>query len=693
MGNRVNRFRTITAVLIVLAAISAVYVLSSGPPATERRLEGKKTVKLYWFIPDGFRADPHTFKVYEWAEQGLLPNIKRMMEQGSYGYSVPVFPGHTPTNFATLLTGSTPKVHGVADGPMRVHGYPLEMVSKSGFSTVAKKVPPIWVTLEQMGQRVTLLSVPGSTPPELSRGITIRGRWGGWGLDFPAINFHTSSDTNLRVLQGHGNKVFEFGSELTKFLEAGDPSSWQLPVPASFSPPREIQLSNWGAVVYGYVYDSTDDGIDNYNGVLLSLDKKKQWTQLQVGQWSDWLPIKLRYQTQNDYNIYTPKKMDWERNLSTVTLDTEVKIKVIKLGKKDFFRIRFFYNNMNIYSAKPAHVAEQLTRMVGPMVDFADNFPPQLIYFHEDKGTFLEEAHMSMEWHKRAAAYLMENVNTDVIIHDIYTPNQMLTSRWWLGHIDPQSPRFNQSDDELRERLWNEVKAMYVGIDAIIGEILDRAGPDTYVVLSSDHGAVPLHKEVRLNNLLASEGLLEYSYDSRTGEYEIDWEQTKAVFLKMDNIYLNPNGLAGRFQRASGPEYERLRDRVISIMDDLRDEDGAKPLARVTKWEDAEYIGLPKDRVGDLIIANKAGYGWVEELTENGEVFTASLPSGYKQAVIPDNEQGMWTPFMIMGPGVRHNHALDKPIRHVDQYPTIMTLIGAAIPEFVEGEAISEVYH
>ena len=62
-----------------------------------------------------------------------------MIDGGSYGYAKPNFPSHTPTNFATLLTGTYPDVHGVNDGPMRAIGKPLDKVAVGGFSSVAKK--------------------------------------------------------------------------------------------------------------------------------------------------------------------------------------------------------------------------------------------------------------------------------------------------------------------------------------------------------------------------------------------------------------------------------------------------------------------------------------------------------------------------------------------------------------------------
>lgn len=680
-------------ILLTLALAGYVYLAGNRDSSISREeAPAARPLKLYWFIPDGLRADPSLFTVFQWAEEGLLPNLQKMMAAGAYGYSVPVFPGHTPTNFATLLTGATPRVHGIADGAMHIEGYPLQMVSKGGFSSVAKKVPPIWYTLEENGLQATLLSVPGSTPPELDTGITIRGRWGGWGLDFPAVTFHGADDVALRRSVGFDNRAFRFGSELTKFVRATEPSGWEMDLPTSFSPRREVTLSNWGTSIYGCIYDSTDDGLANYDHVLFSRDKKIEMTRVAEGQWSGWQPIRLAWETQNDYNIFTPKRMAWERTLSAVPLDTEVDINVIKLGTPDFFRIHFFYNNLNQFLVKPPQLAAEIMQEVGPMTDFPDNFPPQLIYYPEDKQTFLEESRRSLAWHRKMAGYLIRQGGSDVIIHDTYTPNQMLASRWWLGNIDPRSRRYLETDDKSRAALWQEVKDMYREIDVVLGEILAEADPDTYIVLSSDHGMLPLDQEVRLNNLFAREGLLAFQMDQATGEYEIDWARTRAIFLKEDSIYLNPEGLAGNYRRASGQEYEQLRQEVIRLLSELKDENGVSPAARIVKWEDAEKVlGLPADRVGDLVVANRPTYGWVEDVSPDLAIFHGALKSGYKQAILPDGEEGMLTPFVIMGPGIRKNHQLSQPIRHIDQYPTIMTLLQQKIPAFVEGKPLTEI--
>jgi len=649
--------------------------MSNGRPDSQISAQetggGGNALKLYWFIPDGLRADPDLFTIYEWAGQGELPNIKKMMDNGAYGYSIPVFPSHTPVNFATLLTGSYPKTHGVADGPMHVEGRPLDSVAVGGFSSAAKKVPPIWSTLEENGEKVLILSTPGSTPPEIQEGVVIRGRWGGWGADFHAINFQSKENGDKRRQQGRGSRLFYFGPELTQYVDPLPASGWEN-VPPSFSPPLEVPLASWGATVYAYAYDSTDDGKKNYDHAAFSLDKKTILDDIVQGQWGNWHKITLKWQGNDVDSDFIPE--------------------AIILDEDGFFRLRIFYNNVNRFITQPSTVADQLTDYVGPMMDFVDNYPAQLVYYPEDKEAFLQEMNATFAWHTRAIPYIVREYNPAIVIHDIYSPNQMLTSRWWMGYVDPHSARYGDVSDEERRQLWGEVKDMYKDIDRMIGEIMANADENTIIVLSSDHGAVPLDKYAALNNLFANEGLLKFTLNKDTGEPIIDWNRTQAIYLKMDNVYINPNGLAGDYHRASGPEYEALRDKVIQLLISLQDENGKRPVASVTKWEDVEkFLDLPADRTGDLIVANEAGYGWSEEMSDDLAIFSEPLISGYKQAIHPDDVKGMWTPFIVMGPGVKKGHRIEEPVRQVDQYPTLMTLLGEQIPDFVEGKPLPDI--
>ena len=98
---------------------------------------------------------------------------------------------------------------------------------------------------------------------------------------------------------------------------------------------------------------------------------------------------------------------------------------------------------------------------------------------------------------------------------------------------------------------------------------------------------------------------------------------------------------------------------------------------------------LDPDRIGDLVIANTPGYGWNEEMTRDMAVFSVPDVTGYKQAIKALDEPGMWTPFIIAGPGIKKNNFLgNTPFPLVDQYPTIMKALGVAVPGFVQGKSL-----
>ena len=135
-----------------------------------------------------------------------------------------------------------------------------------------------------------------------------------------------------------------------------------------------------------------------------------------------------------------------------------------------------------------------------------------------------------------------------------------------------------------------------------------------------------------------------------------------------------------------------MRYEVAREIENLQDENGIKPLAQILKREDAKKLNLPMDRTGDLIVANSAHYNWVEDMSNDLTIFHTSLKGGYKQAVLPDKNIGMWTPFIISGPGIRKNYALKNPINHIDQYATILKVLKIPPTAHQKGKILNEVF-
>ena len=441
--------------------------------------------------------------------------------------------------------------------------------------------------------------------------------------------------------------------------------------PALRHPPIEVDLTAGGVPLHGLLVDPPGDGRVGFERLVLSRDRASTLATLGVGEWSPWVEA--------------------EASWKGVPVATRQRVEVIRLDPDGFFRVRVLFDGLNRLSTEPPEVADVLRAEVGPMVDFADSYPAQLVYYPEDKQAFAAEAAQSLEWHAAAVDAVYRRYDPDVFVHCVYTPNQLLTSRWWMGALDPASRRYAGVSETERAALWAEVQGMYRQIDDAIGRAVADAGPDTLVVLSSDHGAIPLNRWVRLNNLFAERGWLATTPDPQTGAPEVDWAHSRVVFLNTYHVYIHPDGLGGDWHRAGGPAYEALRAEVTAALGALRDGADA-PVAQITPWESANAtLGLPADRVGDLVLTSLAGYAWNEELTDDRALFGDPLVAGYKQAVAPDSTPGLWTPFILAGPGIRAGHRLSAPIHAIDQLPTLLRAMGQPVPAAVEGKAIEEI--
>lgn len=72
-------------------------------------------------------------------------------------------------------------------------------------------------------------------------------------------------------------------------------------------------------------------------------------------------------------------------------------------------------------------------------------------------------------------------------------------------HLDPTHPAH---DPAAAARLGSPVLQVYRESDRLLGKMLEAAGPEAAILLLSDHGGGPLHREVYLNHWLHEQGYL-----------------------------------------------------------------------------------------------------------------------------------------------------------------------------------------
>lgn len=129
---------------------------SAARPATPPDLA--PTVILISF--DGWRWD--------YADRYAAPNLRRLMKRGTSADLVPSFPSKTFPNHYTLVTGLRPGHHGIVANSVR------DTATGRLFTMWDRKEvqdamwwggEPLWVTLEQNGQKAAAMFWPGSEAP------------------------------------------------------------------------------------------------------------------------------------------------------------------------------------------------------------------------------------------------------------------------------------------------------------------------------------------------------------------------------------------------------------------------------------------------------------------------------------------------------------------------------------------------
>ncbi len=127
-------------------------------------------MSIHKLLVIGIDGAPHPL-IEKWAAEGQLPNLACLIERGSFGVLRSTIPVHSPTAWASFITGLNPGQHGVFDFVRRSpDSYKLNVVRADQYPGSS-----IWRLLSEQGKRVGVMNVPMTYPPEPVNGFLISG--------------------------------------------------------------------------------------------------------------------------------------------------------------------------------------------------------------------------------------------------------------------------------------------------------------------------------------------------------------------------------------------------------------------------------------------------------------------------------------------------------------------------------------
>jgi predicted AlkP superfamily phosphohydrolase/phosphomutase len=134
--------------------------------------------------------DGATFDLIEpWAAAGDLPNLSRLMAEGSWGRLRSVVHPFTAQAWTSMVTGAQQGKHRIFDFWERdFHTYGFRLLNASH-----RALPALWNLLSRAGKDVIIVNLPQTYPPEPVQGVMVSGR------DTPGLGAAYTHPTSLKA--------------------------------------------------------------------------------------------------------------------------------------------------------------------------------------------------------------------------------------------------------------------------------------------------------------------------------------------------------------------------------------------------------------------------------------------------------------------------------------------------------------
>ena len=584
-------------------------------------------------------------------QEGKLPNLARLREQGTFRKLRTTFPPISPVAWSTFMTGVNPGKHNIYDFLARDTNNYLPFLSsaeikgpkrnfKIGKYTVPLGKPaikgmrrgtPFWHWLGRAGIFSSIIRVPVTFPPEKFPGVLLSG------MCVPDLK-GSQGTFCLCTTRTSGDKFREGGVRVP--IERGRASL------RSYIPGPEDPLGGGSGKDLRAEFEIHPDAGNQQARIVVD---SEAFT-LGVGDYSEWVPVKFKaglgFSARGICRFY----------LKEVSPEVEIYITPVNIDP----------GHPDLPISHPVTYSIYLSKLFGPYATLG--LAEDTWALNEevlDDGAFLAQCYGNHEDRERMLFDALEKTRSGLCACVFDTTDRVQHMFWRYLEADHPAAR-----DVPRDQRPNVIEELYQRMDALIGRVMKDIDGQTLFLVVSDHGFKSFARCVNLNAWLHQNGYLALKEGkTESGDWfeDVDWSRTRAYTMGLNGRYLNFRG--------------REREGIVQPGDEADPASGRAGITGVFDC-DAVYAGPYIDNAPDLIV----GYG---------DGFRASWDSvmGKVTAQIFEDNLKAWSgdhcidPRLVPGVLFSNYKIEDEKPAIVDVAPTVLKMFGLQLPGHFDGKA------
>lgn len=600
----------------------------------------------------------------QFMDQGKLPHLLRLKQEGTFAPLATSCPSISPVAWSSFATGVDASYHNIFDFLTRdpcTYAPLLSSVDMQKASRVLRagkyqlplgkprlklkrKSQTFWNALGASGVFSTILRVPITFPPQKFHGVLLSGMCtpdlkGSQGT----FSYFTTDENQVHGMTG-GERHFVrlYGNKVEALLE-GPESPWHKKKQV-LKTPFTVQLSENTA----------------------KLQIQGQSFELALGEYSPW--VRIAFSAAVSPKIYGICRFHLVRisphfalYVSPIHIDPEHPALPVSHP--------FIYS---IYLAK-------LNGLFGTLGLAEDTWALNEGVLDEE--AFLKQAYLFYEERERMFLSALQRTPRGVTACVFDTSDRI--QHMFFRCLDETHPA-NRGKEVNRYR--RVIEDLYVGMDQLVGRVLEKIDRQTVLIVMSDHGFTQFRRGVNLNTWLAQQGYLKLLPGRSTGGdwFEgVDWANTKAFALGLTGVFINRKGREAHGTVSPGEELRQLKRDIISRLVGLQDT--ATNDAAILEVTDTQltFNGPYRDDAPDLLIGYNHGYrhSW-------------SCATGRVTETVFEDNTRHWSGDHCVAPQlvpgvlfVNRKIDVDCP-RITDIAPTVLEVFGVEIPRHMKGNPL-----